>query len=114
MTTITSLQQILSLSSTLTKENYTDNISALQLTIPAKLKKLIAISEQTPLNSEMRDLVEENVISSYKELLKEIMSFNRKPDQSKARELMNWLRCEIEMGMLFMEGIYKYASRYRD
>ncbi|MFT3945417.1 MAG: hypothetical protein QM763_00470 [Agriterribacter sp.] len=114
MTTITNLQQILSISSTLTKENYTDNISALQFTIPARLKKLIAISEQTPLDTEMRNLLQENVISSYKELLMEIMSFNRRPDQSKARELMNWVRCEIEMGMLFMEGIYKYTSRYRD
>ncbi|PVD52425.1 hypothetical protein DC498_09975 [Terrimonas sp.] len=114
MTTISNLQQILSISSTLTKENYTDNIMALQLTIPARLKKLIAISEQTPLESEMRSLVEENLISSYKELLAEIMSFNRKPDQSKAKDLMNWLRCEIEMGMLFLEGIYRYTSRYRD
>ncbi|MFT3747347.1 MAG: hypothetical protein QM768_03485 [Agriterribacter sp.] len=114
MTTITNLQQILSISSTLTKENYTDNIRALQLTIPARLKKLIAISEQTPLNSEMYSLLHENVISSYKELLMEIMSFNNKPDQSKAKELMNWVRCEIEMGMLFMEGVYRYSYRYHD
>ncbi|MCC6290054.1 MAG: hypothetical protein IT249_19410 [Chitinophagaceae bacterium] len=114
MTTIMSLQQILLLSATLTKENYTDNINALKITVPAKLRKLIAISEQAPLDTEMRNLVEENVISSYKELLMEIARFNRTPNQPKAKELMNWVRCEIEMGMLFMEGIYKYTSRCRN
>jgi len=114
MTTITNYQQIQSLSSILTTEYYPDQINALQRTIPARLKTLIAISEQTSLNEEMRSLVEENVISSYKELLSEIMSFNNKPDQSKAKELINWLRCEIDMGMLFFEGIYKCSARHQD
>lgn len=112
MTTSTNLQQILSISTALTKEAYADHISALKRTIPSKLKTLIAISEQTPLNEDIRNLVEENVISSYKELLAEVTSFNNKPDQAKAKELINWLRCEIEMGMLFFEGIYRYSKKH--
>ncbi len=114
MTTSTNLQQILSLSHTLSKESYADQISALKRTIPAKLRTLIAISEQAPLNEEMRNLVDENVIASYKELLAEVISFNSKPDQAKAKDLINWLRCEIDMGMLFFEGIYRSATQYRN
>lgn len=114
MTTGTNFQQILSLSSALSKEAYADQISALQRTIPTKLKTLIAISEQMPLNADMRSLVEENVITSYKELLDEVVSFNRKPDHAKAKDLINWLRCEIEMGMLFFAGIYKSTNQYQN
>ena len=110
----TNLQRILSLSSALSKEAYADHIKALKRTIPSKLRSLIAITEQTPLNEEMRNLVEENVISSYKELLAEVTSFNSSPDQSKAKDLINWLRCEIEMGMLFFEGVYRCSKRYQN
>lgn len=114
MTTSTNLQQIQSISSALSKEAYADHISALKRTIPSKLRTLITIAEQAPLNDEMRSLVEENVIASYKELLAEVTSFNSKPDQAKAKDLINWLRCEIEMGMLFFEGIYRCSKRYKN
>lgn len=110
MTASTNLQQILTLSSILTKESYADYITALQNTIPVRLRTIIAISEQAPVSKDIRDVLEENVISSYKELLEEITSFNSKPDQSKAKDLVNWLRCEVEMGTLFLEGIYMYTA----
>lgn len=111
MTSSTNLQQIISLSSLISTDYYADQVRALRQTIPSQLKTLITISEHTALNSEMRNLVEENVISSYKELLAEVTYFNSRPDQSRAKDLINWFRCEIEMGMLFLEGIYRYCDQ---
>lgn len=110
MTTATNLQQILTLSASIAIEQYPDQVNALRVTIPRRLKTLINMSEEATFSRRIRNVVEANIIASYKETLIEIENFNKRGEVSGAAELINWFRCETEMARLFFEGVYKYIS----
>lgn len=112
MTTEINLQQILTLSASIAVEQYPDHVNALRVTIPRRLQTLINMSEQATFSRRIRNVVEENIIASYKETLMEIENFNNRGEVSGATELINWFRCETEMARLFFEGLYKYVSGY--
>jgi hypothetical protein len=112
MTTEINLQQILTLSASIAVEQYPDQVNALRVTIPRRLQTLINMSERATFSRRIRNVVEENIIASYKETLMEIENFNNRGEISGAAELINWFRCETEMARLFFEGLYRYVSGY--
>lgn len=102
------LQRILEFSHCIAAEQYDDDVSALQCTIPQKLKTLISLSEQVPFSMPVRNIVNERIITAYKETLLNIEIFTRHGDFSHASDIICDVKCEIEIARLFFEGIYKY------
>lgn len=106
----TNLQQIVSFSNQIASEQYSNQAVALQQVVPGHLQALIQLAEEANFSRRIRMVVNDNIISSYRETLDEINLFNKTGRSSGAAELLNWFRCEIEMARIFFEGLYKYLS----
>lgn len=106
----TNLKKIVNESNAIVREQYSNQAVALQKHVPAHLQRLIHLVENTPFSKPMQAVVQEHIISSYRETLEEVTLFNNSGRTSGAAELINWVKCEVEIAGIFFEGIYRYIS----
>lgn len=102
------LQPIIDLAATMTQQQYTDQVIALQCTIPDQLHRLIAVSEQISFSKTMSSVVGDAVIANHKQMLNLITALNECGDYSCAGDIISRFKYDIEMTKLFFEGVNLY------
>lgn len=107
---LTSLQQILSVSSAITEEQYADHHTALSTILSDRLPRLIHCCQSAQLSSRIQYVVNTRIVPSLHKTLEEIELFQMYGDHAKLSDFVCRIKCEIEMARIFFEGVYRYFT----
>ena len=107
---LNSLQQILSVSSSITEEQYADHPTALNVILSDRLPRLIHYCQSAQLSSQIQYVVNTNIVPSLHKTLDEIALFQMYGDHTKLPDFVCRIKCEIEMSRIFFEGVYRYFT----
>ena len=107
---LTNLQQILSVSSAITEEQYADHYTALNAILSDRLPRLIHCCQSAALSSRIQYVVNTRIVPSLHQTLDEIELFQMYGDHEKLPDFVSRIKCEIEMARIFFEGVYKYFT----
>jgi len=107
---INTLQQILSVSSSITEEQYADHYAALNTILSDRLPRLIHCCQSARLSSPIQYVVNTNIVPSLHKTLDEIEFFRMYGDHTKLSDFVSRVKFEIEMARIFFEGVYRYFT----